>query len=67
MRYWYEGEVRGMDLEGFGRFYDGSEMFAGYMSLQHNNNDHSQYTVSTLGGAGVFMRTTPPINFNSQL
>jgi hypothetical protein len=61
LRYWYEGSVRGMDMEGFGRifYYDLNlsryNMFVGYLSVEHYDHNQKTDDRKAFGGHGVFM------------
>jgi hypothetical protein len=55
MKHFYEGELRGKDMEGFGRLMYDSELFVGYMAVEHYDHN-SQIDKKALGGHGAFMR-----------
>jgi hypothetical protein len=62
MRYWYEGEIRGMDLNGFGRlfYYNEAEsayrMFTGFVNVEHYDHNQRVDDRKTNGGNGIFMK-----------
>jgi len=55
MKHFYEGELRGKDMDGFGRLMYDSELFVGYMAVEHYDHN-SQIDKKALGGHGAYMR-----------